>query len=152
MRTRTFKVSARAALARAVSMGIANAACAAAFLALAVVTSDAASADAPEMFIENKSADTTLYLEATSGISEAPQTIPPGTTSGEIKAGKNARRGLITYMNNQNNDDATCTVTINFDLCGNAGISTSSTGACTLVRDGGCYGKENCKCNFDFSD
>jgi hypothetical protein len=135
-------------------------ACVAVVLGMFAITpalTGSASADALEMFIENTSANTTLYFESSSGMQEHPDSITPGTTSGEIKAGSNRQTGQITYMNNQVNDDATCTVTLHFkvdrDGCDGKDFTLTSTGpGCALARDGTCYGAGSCKCNFTFTD
>lgn len=130
-----------------------------AFLAAAI--GEAASANTLEMFLDNQT-DAILYYQDDKGVSSYPTTIPPGWTQ-EIRArpsdGTGGDPGSITYANNQDKSQATCTMTLGFkwnwslttNNCDNKKFAPTTTGSCLLVEVGTCYGADSCKCNFTLS-
>jgi hypothetical protein len=131
----------------------------AAVLALSAVP-DPASANDLRMYIENESSET-LYFETQVGVEGYPDTIQPQTTSSDIRATHKGGGGdgQVTYTNNQNPMAASCKVTLGYgfrydgvtDSCDDKKFSPVTTGACTLVQDGDCFGSGSCNCNFKFT-
>jgi hypothetical protein len=121
----------------------------------------AADGNSLEMFLNNQT-DAILYYQSDSGVSSYPSTIPPGWTQ-ELRArpsdGTTGNPGNITYANNQDPSQATCTMTLTFkwnwvglsNKCDNKKFTPTTTGSCSLVEVGTCYGSDNCKCNFTLS-
>jgi hypothetical protein len=123
-------------------------------------TSPAAAVDQLEMFIQNTS-NTNIFFDTQVAVSSYPNTIEAQTTSDpiEAKSTRDTTKGQITYMNNANSANATCTVTLSYTYkwngdtrhCDNKGFTMTNTGPCHLTWVPTCSGDGACKCNFTFT-
>jgi hypothetical protein len=128
--------------------------------ALAMVLPGPASAKKLEMFIKNQSS-VDIFFDTQTGIVSYPNTIEAQTTSEPIEAAetRDPTKGQITYMNNANSAEATCTVALSYSYwynsgsqhCDDKGFTTTNTGQCQLKWVPDCYGAGSCKCNFLFT-
>jgi hypothetical protein len=119
-----------------------------------------ASAEDLKMYIKNKTS-TEFYYAAEQNVKEYPSTIAANSESSEIDADRNGGKGSvgqITYMNNQNEADATCSVTLEFSYiinsatgkCDDKNFTYVNKNGCALAKDQ-CDGNNDCSCHFNLT-
>ena len=133
---------------------------AAALAVMLALAPQQSAADGPhlEMYIDNQTVDI-LYYQSEENVSEYPSTIPNGWTQ-MVRANLKKNNGQITYANNKDESQATCTMTLRFywdttasswsGNCDKKTFTPTTTGSCTLEKVGTCY-DNSCKCNFTLS-
>jgi hypothetical protein len=128
-------------------------------VALALTMVVGASADDLKMVIDNKTSNE-FYYDAAQNVKTYPQTIAASSKSQEIYASRGGGKGSvgqITYMNAQNQADATCSVTLEFSWilnpdgkCDDKNFTFVNKNGCTLDKDD-CGSNNDCTCNFNLT-
>jgi hypothetical protein len=129
-------------------------------LAFVLLAVGGASANDLKMYINNETSNEFFYATA-QNVKAYPSTIAAKSESSEIDADRNDGKGSvgqITYMNNQNQADATCSVTLEFSYiinsitgkCDDKNFTFVNKNGCTLDKDR-CDGNNDCSCHFNLA-
>ena len=119
-----------------------------------------ASADDLKMYINNETSHEFYYAQE-ENVKAYPTTIAANSNSEAIDADRNSGKGSvgqITYMNAQNQADATCAVTLEFSYiinsvsnkCDDKNFTFVNKNGCTLTKDK-CDGDTDCSCHFNLT-
>jgi hypothetical protein len=119
-----------------------------------------ASANDLKLYINNETS-TEFYYSAAQNVKDYPTHIDAKSESSEIETDRNSGKGSvgqITYMNNQNQADATCSVTLEFSYiinsvtgkCDDKNFTYVNKNGCSLAQDR-CDGDNDCSCHFNLT-
>lgn len=129
-------------------------------LALILTAVGGASANDLKMVIDNKTSSEFYYATA-ENVKSYPSTIAANSKSEEIDASRGGGKGSvgqITYINAQNQADATCSVTLEFSWilnpatgkCDDKNFTFVNKNGCALDKDE-CGSNNDCTCNFNLT-
>lgn len=116
------------------------------------------SANDLKLYINNETSSE-FYYATSENVKDYPSTIAASSQSSEIQTdGGKGSVGQISYMNNQQQADATCSVTLEYSYivnsvtgkCDDKNFTYVDKGGCTLVHDR-CDGNNDCSCHFNLT-